>query len=76
VAKYEKNRLACGSVTWQRVSVYCIVEGIMRLMEGNLQQKIDERLAEQCELEAIDEGRYYTYFSCFGVYIYIVHAGR
>jgi len=38
----------------------------MRLMEGNLQQKIDERLAEQRELEAIDEGRYYTYFSCFG----------
>ena len=56
MAKYEKNRVVCGSVTWQRVSVYCIVEGIMRLMEGNLQQKIDERLAEQCELEAIDEG--------------------
>jgi len=43
--------------------VCCTVEEIMNQLEVNLQQKIDERLAEQREIEALDEGRY---FSCYG----------
>jgi len=34
----------------------CTVEEVMNELEAKLRQKIDDRLAEQREIEAIDEG--------------------
>jgi len=39
------------------------VEEITKELEENFQQKIDERLAEQREIETLDEGRY-MYSTC------------
>jgi len=38
--------------------VCCAVEEIVKHLEGNLEQKIDEHLVEQHEIEALDEGQY------------------
>ena len=46
------------------VHVCCTVEEIMKQLEGHLRQNIDEHLAEQRELEALDERQYMYAFSC------------